>query len=143
LAEVAAFQWEICPPRLRFREICDETAMPMAWRIWARLRPNRREATVAAAITWKLAPPQLRLTPWAALRVLHGTGRVHAGGGDRHIHGVHTAGELLREDGALACGLHVIHGAEKRADQHALPHQGPVILGPLLQPAFVNGIGFG
>jgi hypothetical protein len=66
LAEVAAFQWEICPPRLRCREICDETAMPMAWRIWARLRPNRREAA-AAAITWKLAPPQPRLTPWEAL----------------------------------------------------------------------------
>jgi hypothetical protein len=67
LAEVAAFQLEICPPRLRFREICDETAMPMAWRIWARVRPNRREAAAAAAITWKLAPPQPRLTPWEAL----------------------------------------------------------------------------
>src|SRR5262249_42255218 len=44
LAEVAAFQLEICPLRLRFREICDETAMPMAWRIWVRLRPNRRGA---------------------------------------------------------------------------------------------------
>src|SRR5438309_11497278 len=38
----------------------------MAWRIWARVRPNRREAA-AAAITWKLALPQPRLTPWEAL----------------------------------------------------------------------------
>ena len=37
--------------------------MPMAWRIWTWVRPNRREAATAAAITWKLAPPQPRLTP--------------------------------------------------------------------------------
>ena len=52
LAKVAAFQLEICPPRLRFREICDEMAMPVACRIWERVRPNRRGAA-AAAITWK------------------------------------------------------------------------------------------